>query len=206
MEYTDYDTRLASYAVVTDGDRVLLARLSWPDAGLWTLPGGGVELDETVEEGAVREVLEETGYDVVVEELLGVRSHVVPPERRKTRNGRPMKAVQVVHRARVVGGSAAPRGRGDDGPGGMGADRRTRVAPPRAARGAGTAVGGRHGGVSRASPRLVSADPVGAARRTGRARPRWLRAPRGAAGVRLRGPRRTRHRGRLRRPRVRGRR
>ncbi|MCP1503717.1 ADP-ribose pyrophosphatase YjhB (NUDIX family) [Curtobacterium herbarum] len=105
MEYTDYDTRLASYAVVTDGDRVLLARLSWPDAGLWTLPGGGVELDETVEEGAVREVLEETGYDVVVEELLGVRSHVVPPERRKTRNGRPMKAVQVVHRARVVGGS-----------------------------------------------------------------------------------------------------
>jgi 8-oxo-dGTP diphosphatase len=74
MEYTDYDTRLASYAVVTDGDRVLLARLSWPDAGLWTLPGGGVELDETVEEGAVREVREETGYDVVVEGLLGIRS------------------------------------------------------------------------------------------------------------------------------------
>ncbi|PYY39595.1 NUDIX hydrolase [Curtobacterium sp. MCPF17_046] len=105
MEYTDYDTRLASYAVVTDGDRVLLARLSWPDAGLWTLPGGGVELDETVEEGAVREVREETGYDVVVEGLLGIRSHVVPPERRKHQNGRPMKAVQVVHRARVVGGA-----------------------------------------------------------------------------------------------------
>jgi 8-oxo-dGTP diphosphatase len=104
MEYTDYDTRLASYAVVTDGDRVLLARLSWPDAELWTLPGGGVDFEETVEEGAVREVLEETGYDVVVEELLGVRSSTVPRERRRHENGRPMKAVQVVHRARVVGG------------------------------------------------------------------------------------------------------
>jgi len=105
MEYTDYDTRLASYAVVMDDDRVLLARLSWPDAGLWTLPGGGVELEETVEQGVVREVREETGYDVVVGDLLGVRSHIVPAARRKHRNGRPMKAVQVVFRAQVVGGA-----------------------------------------------------------------------------------------------------
>ncbi len=61
MEYTDYDTRLAAYGVVTDGDRVLLARLRVPEAGTWTLPGGGVEFDETVEQAVVREIHEETG-------------------------------------------------------------------------------------------------------------------------------------------------
>ena len=42
------------------------------------MPGGGVELDETVEEGCVREVREETGYDVVLGDLLGVDTDVVP--------------------------------------------------------------------------------------------------------------------------------
>lgn len=105
MEYTDYDTRLAAYGVITDGDRVLLAKLRFPEAGTWTLPGGGVEFDETVEQAVVREVREETGYESEVGELLGVRHHVVPAERRIHANGRPMKAVQVVFRATVVGGA-----------------------------------------------------------------------------------------------------
>ncbi len=104
MEYTDYDTRLAAYGVITDHDRVLLARLRWPDAGTWSLPGGGVEFDETVEQGVVREVREETGYESEVGALLGIRHHVVPAERRLHANGRPMKAVQVVFRVTVVGG------------------------------------------------------------------------------------------------------
>ncbi|OIH99656.1 MULTISPECIES: NUDIX hydrolase [unclassified Curtobacterium] len=104
MEYTDYDTRLAAYGVITDRDRVLLARLRWPDAGTWSLPGGGVEFDETVEQGVVREVREETGYESEVGALLGIRHHVVPAERRMHANGRPMKAVQVVFRVTVVGG------------------------------------------------------------------------------------------------------
>jgi ADP-ribose pyrophosphatase YjhB (NUDIX family) len=105
MEYTDYDTRLAAYGVITDGDRVLLAKLRFPEAGTWTLPGGGVEFDETVEQAVVREVREETGYESEVGALLGVRHHVVPAERRIHANGRPMKAVQVVFRATVVGGA-----------------------------------------------------------------------------------------------------
>lgn len=105
MEYTDYDTRLAAYAVITDGDRVLLARLRIPDAGTWTLPGGGVEFDETVEQAVVREVREETGYEASVGALLGIRHHIVPPARRMHDNGRSMKAVQVVFRATVTGGA-----------------------------------------------------------------------------------------------------
>ncbi|MDK8171175.1 NUDIX domain-containing protein [Curtobacterium citreum] len=104
MEYTDYDTRLAAYGVVTDGDRVLLARLRVPEAGTWTLPGGGVEFDETVEQAVVREIHEETGYHAECGALLGIRHHIVPKERRFHDSGRPMKAVQVVFRATITGG------------------------------------------------------------------------------------------------------
>lgn len=105
MEFTDYDTRLASYAVIVDEDeRVLLALWNEAHERQWTLPGGGVELEETVEDGAVREVREETGYDVVLDRLLGVSSHVIPVERRLSDTDRPMKAVRVVFEASVVGG------------------------------------------------------------------------------------------------------
>ncbi len=108
MEYTDYDTRLAAYAVIVDrstgADRVLLALWNEADAPRWTLPGGGVELHESVEDGAIREVREESGYDVELTGLLGVHSYVVPVERRLSRSRRPMRAVRVIFSARVVGG------------------------------------------------------------------------------------------------------
>lgn len=103
--FTDYDTRLAAYAlVVDDQDRILLALWNEGDRPLWTLPGGGVELHESVEEGVVRELREETGYDVRLGRLLAVDTHVVPGERRLARSGRPMKAVRVLFDATVVGG------------------------------------------------------------------------------------------------------
>ncbi len=108
MEFTDYDTRLAAYAVIIDGssgtDQVLLALWNEGDEPKWTLPGGGVELRESVEDGVVREVLEESGYDVELTGLLGVHSYVVPPGRRFVRTRRPMRAVRVIFGARVVGG------------------------------------------------------------------------------------------------------
>jgi 8-oxo-dGTP diphosphatase len=105
-ELTDYDTRLGAYVVIVDDeDRVLLALWNEPDEPLWTLPGGGVELHETAEEGAVREAKEETGYDVVLGRLLGVDTFVVPPEERFVDTDRWQKAVRVVFEARVVGGA-----------------------------------------------------------------------------------------------------
>jgi ADP-ribose pyrophosphatase YjhB (NUDIX family) len=48
--------------IVASGDRVLLCRrANPPSAGRWALPGGFMESDETLEEAAVRETLEETG-------------------------------------------------------------------------------------------------------------------------------------------------
>lgn len=105
VDFGDYDTRLAAYALVVDeDDRLLLALWNEGPAPEWTMPGGGVELHETPAEGAVREVREETGYDVELGEVLGVDVHVVPAAERLDPPGRPMKSVRVVYSARVVGG------------------------------------------------------------------------------------------------------
>lgn len=56
--------RLAAYAVVVANHRVLLTELSenvLGGAGLWVLPGGGIDPGEEPEEAIVREVWEETG-------------------------------------------------------------------------------------------------------------------------------------------------
>ncbi|WP_036507339.1 NUDIX hydrolase [Nocardioides sp. URHA0020] len=105
LDFTEYDTRLAAYVVIIDDrDRVLLALWNEPAVPLWTLPGGGVDLAETAEEGAVREALEETGYDVALDGLLGVDTLVLPPEERLDGAARWQKSVRVVFRAHVVGG------------------------------------------------------------------------------------------------------
>ncbi|MEA2675067.1 MAG: 8-oxo-dGTP diphosphatase [Chloroflexota bacterium] len=56
-------TRLAGYGVIRRDGRLLLARVApgYPAAGIWTLPGGGLEFGETPWDAAVREVEEETG-------------------------------------------------------------------------------------------------------------------------------------------------
>lgn len=104
MDFAEYDTRLAAYAAIVDeNDRILLT--NWTGEGLtdsaWTMPGGGVEFDETVPEAIVREVHEESGYHVELGELLLVDTLQV---REGTKNGRPLKGVRVVHRATIVGG------------------------------------------------------------------------------------------------------
>jgi 8-oxo-dGTP diphosphatase len=107
VEYTDYDTRLAAYAIIVDDqDRVLLPLWNEIPPGEWTLPGGGAELHETVQETAIREVAEETGYDVELTRLLGVDTFVVPGEQRlhPAALGRALKNVRVVFEGRIVGG------------------------------------------------------------------------------------------------------
>ncbi|MFB6525617.1 NUDIX hydrolase [Streptomyces sp. NPDC056399] len=57
-------------AVVRNDGRLLAIRRA--DNGTWELPGGVLELTETPEAGVAREVLEETGIHVEVDELTGV--------------------------------------------------------------------------------------------------------------------------------------
>lgn len=67
---------LAVDAVIylTDGRLVLVQRKRVPYKGWWALPGGGVDVGETVEQACIREVREETGLEVQLQHLVGVFS------------------------------------------------------------------------------------------------------------------------------------
>jgi len=64
----------AAVTIVQDGKILLVKRAVEPRKGLWSLPAGFIEIDETVEECAVREVKEETNLDVQLTGLLAVYS------------------------------------------------------------------------------------------------------------------------------------
>jgi len=74
-----YPTRpylAVSAAIFRDG-RVLIVRRARPPAhGLYTLPGGGVELGETLEQAIIREVREETGLEIAPLALVGFREAI----------------------------------------------------------------------------------------------------------------------------------
>jgi ADP-ribose pyrophosphatase YjhB (NUDIX family) len=58
-----------------DGQILLVLRGENPGRGLWGLPAGFMEIDETAEQTAVRECLEETGVTVGLDDLWGVWSY-----------------------------------------------------------------------------------------------------------------------------------
>jgi 8-oxo-dGTP diphosphatase len=74
-----YPTRpylAVSAAIFRDG-RVLIVRRARPPAhGLYTLPGGGVELGETLEQAVIREIHEETALDIEPIALVGFRQAI----------------------------------------------------------------------------------------------------------------------------------
>jgi 8-oxo-dGTP diphosphatase len=78
---------------------VLIRRANEPFKGRWALPGGFVEVGETVEEAADREAAEETGLAVEVARLVGVYSD---PERDPRGHN-----VSVAFLARVLSGDLA---------------------------------------------------------------------------------------------------
>lgn len=89
---------VGSLPLTPAGEVVLIRRAIAPGIGLWALPGGYLELDETVEEGAARETLEETGYRIELGSLVGLYSVFEAA------------VVVVVFEARVVGGIARANG------------------------------------------------------------------------------------------------
>lgn len=97
--------RLAAYALCIDDDRVLLSRCVSP-TGLshWTLPGGGVEHTEDPFDTVIREVAEESGYEAVVERLLGVDSRTVPVPELNIPGPVPHQNVGIYYQVRITGG------------------------------------------------------------------------------------------------------
>ena len=96
----------AAVAIVVreDGAVLLICRT---DNGNWALPGGAIEMDESVADAAIRETCEETGIQVEVTGLLGIYTdpgHVI----HFTSNDEVRREFSVVLTARPVGGEPAP--------------------------------------------------------------------------------------------------
>ena len=81
------------------GRILLMRRAIEPRYGTWTLPGGFMEIDESVEECALREAREETDVTIRLLELIGVYSKPAPQG---------PGIVSIVFRGRVTGGRASP--------------------------------------------------------------------------------------------------
>ena len=87
---------VSTLPVTESGEVVLVRRAIEPGYGAWAQPGGFLEIDETAQEGAARETLEETGLVVEPTRVVGIYS-------------RPQAAVVVIcWEARIVGGEAGP--------------------------------------------------------------------------------------------------
>ncbi|MEA2611979.1 MAG: hypothetical protein QOG32_1705 [Chloroflexota bacterium] len=82
---------------ITDaGELILIRRGIEPGAGRWAQPGGFLEVDETVNQAAIRETWEETGLLVEPGEIVGLYTRLEA------------MVVTIVFEARIVGGTAAP--------------------------------------------------------------------------------------------------
>jgi ADP-ribose pyrophosphatase YjhB (NUDIX family) len=81
MRGREYPERplLAAAAVIMRGDEVVLVRRSRaPRLGEWSIPGGAVELGESLRQAAEREALEETALTVEASEILEVFESITP--------------------------------------------------------------------------------------------------------------------------------
>lgn len=89
-------------AVFDEHGRILLIHRT--DNDLWALPGGGVDLGESVPQAGVRETKEESGYDVQITGVVGIYSdprHVMAYD-----DGEVRQQFSICMRAQLVGGEA----------------------------------------------------------------------------------------------------
>jgi ADP-ribose pyrophosphatase YjhB (NUDIX family) len=92
---------VATSAVVADGQgRILMQRRA--DSGNWALPGGGMEMGESLTDSVIREVREETGYEIEVRGLVGTYTdprHIIVYS-----DGEVRRQFNICYTARIIGG------------------------------------------------------------------------------------------------------
>ena len=92
-----------SAVVVDERGRILMQRRA--DSGNWALPGGGMEMNESLTDSAIREVKEETGYEVEVTGLVGTYTdprHIIAYS-----DGEVRRQFNICFTAHVIGGQLA---------------------------------------------------------------------------------------------------
>ena len=66
--------------IISDGRALLIRRGSEPLRGQWSIPGGTLEIGETLQAGVARELQEETGLEVRVLDVIEVFDRIFPAE------------------------------------------------------------------------------------------------------------------------------
>lgn len=96
-------TRLIVSTIIEDGDKILFGRKKeniGPYPNTWHFIGGGVNEDESLEEGMKREIREETGIEVEIVEKLGFDEDYEP-----NKHGEMMHYVFLFFKTRYVSGT-----------------------------------------------------------------------------------------------------
>jgi len=107
-EYPDQPMVGVGGVVISDGRALLIRRGSEPLKGEWSIPGGTLELGETLVEGVRRELREETGLDVRVLELIEVFERIFLDRQGKP-GGRPQYHFVIVdYLCEAVDGAPRP--------------------------------------------------------------------------------------------------
>ncbi len=67
--------------ILNDKDELLLQKRAVPaEKGCWCIPGGRLEMIETLQEAVIRETKEETDLDIKVIKMMGVCDHIIKEE------------------------------------------------------------------------------------------------------------------------------
>ena len=77
-EFPDHPLVGVGGVVIHDGRALLIRRGTEPLKGQWSIPGGTLELGETLAEGVARELREETGVEVRVVGLIEIFERIFP--------------------------------------------------------------------------------------------------------------------------------
>ena len=101
------NSMVPSVNVVVTNDQGEILMICRTDNDNWSLPGGAIDLGESLTDAAVRETKEETGIDVEVTGLVGIYTnprHVIE----YTSNGEVRQEFSIVLTARPIGGTPTP--------------------------------------------------------------------------------------------------
>ena len=110
-EYPDQPMVGVGGVVISLGRALLIRRGSEPLKGEWSIPGGRLELGETLVEGVRRELQEETGLDVRILELIEVFERIFPEPEGTLRSSRPQYHFVIVdYLCEAVNGEPRPGG------------------------------------------------------------------------------------------------